>query len=845
MIPTPNRSDLVNRKGQISADTLRDVGEDVSALNKFRAQRGLNVSRNATGTDLTDARPDRILARLTGYDPDTESYSFVQVNVRRDSGSEVIEDWPHGVTDGGPAVPAYELTGLGGAVIGDVVEMWLAPSEDFWIFVSDGPLRKLQVQSVSDVYGHHSASLEDGSYVWAVGPNNEGLAVDVEYEARASGAFALPMGTSLMATGNARAGPNATIPLADTSGYLVGEEVEVSDANNSETATILAVNSGTIQVDELGHDYTTPTVTVTGVVASNDVVGNPNDPTNVQTIFIKNTTAINFTDNNIVQVSGPNATEYLPVTAFSANVWIKVQGMVNAYSRPTIRLIRQVFTVVADIVQVVNLFVFTGGTATNSPAAGSNVAVQISDTTGLYANDTITLTGITTTAITGATNANPIVITQAGHGLSTGATVTITGVLGNTAANGTWTITVLSSSTYSLDGSTGNGAYVSSSGQTVRTVTETATIQTVDSTTQVTVATLVHSYTLPLVLPTKWGDTGPWPCRVLDAYNNGFSYQDHQPTRNHLMYGLNLEKLGQRRYATKLQGHHPPSGSPMASNNPSAGAGSQINLSSTADLYIDDAVTVTDGVHTEQTVITSVKKDTWIKATLINGYTTPTVTPPTRQVYRAIPSGLQAENDVAPFGAGATAVTTVVSNGNVIVAETWTGLRFQDGATMIPAYLAGTIALDLLPCSQTQAGGLNPLIDQSLGFAKKQFPRIVFGGQDPVKHVGYAFDDMLTGLTSDGILTMHATTAVGSPTSPHDGLTILQLCCAASLITTGSTTHSASAPNTPQFFVQGAIAADSFWIWDGSHFTKLQDQINDQIAAAFASSGFTLDGGTW
>src|SRR5207249_4776576 len=50
-------------------------------------------------------------------------------------------------------------------------------------------------------------------------------------------------------------------------------------------------------------------------------------------------------------------------------------------------------------------------------------------------------------------------ITSAAHGLTTGTQVTITGVQGNTAANGTWTITVIDADTFSLNGSAGNGAY--------------------------------------------------------------------------------------------------------------------------------------------------------------------------------------------------------------------------------------------------------------------------------------------------------------------------------------------------------------------------------------------------
>jgi hypothetical protein len=64
-------------------------------------------------------------------------------------------------------------------------------------------------------------------------------------------------------------------------------------------------------------------------------------------------------------------------------------------------------------------------------------------------------------AITDATNASPIVITSADHGLTTGTRVTITGVGGNTGANGTFVITVVNANTFSLDDSNGGGNYTS------------------------------------------------------------------------------------------------------------------------------------------------------------------------------------------------------------------------------------------------------------------------------------------------------------------------------------------------------------------------------------------------
>lgn len=80
---------------------------------------------------------------------------------------------------------------------------------------------------------------------------------------------------------------------------------------------------------------------------------------------------------------------------------------------------------------------------------------------GLMQNGTGSLTPPANAAITGATNATPIVITSSGHGLNTGTRVTIASVVGNTAANGSWNITRINANTFSLDTSVGNGVYTS------------------------------------------------------------------------------------------------------------------------------------------------------------------------------------------------------------------------------------------------------------------------------------------------------------------------------------------------------------------------------------------------
>jgi hypothetical protein len=77
----------------------------------------------------------------------------------------------------------------------------------------------------------------------------------------------------------------------------------------------------------------------------------------------------------------------------------------------------------------------------------------------LMANGTGSLSKLDTGAVAGASNASPIVITSAGHGLQTGTRVTVAGVLSNTAANGTFTVSRIDADRFSLDGSAGNADY--------------------------------------------------------------------------------------------------------------------------------------------------------------------------------------------------------------------------------------------------------------------------------------------------------------------------------------------------------------------------------------------------
>lgn len=80
----------------------------------------------------------------------------------------------------------------------------------------------------------------------------------------------------------------------------------------------------------------------------------------------------------------------------------------------------------------------------------------------IYAGNPANVTTPLVRTVTNATNATPIEITVSGaHLFGDDDFVTIDGVVGNTAANGGWTITVTSSTKFTLSSSVGNGAYVS------------------------------------------------------------------------------------------------------------------------------------------------------------------------------------------------------------------------------------------------------------------------------------------------------------------------------------------------------------------------------------------------
>lgn len=97
--------------------------------------------------------------------------------------------------------------------------------------------------------------------------------------------------------------------------------------------------------------------------------------------------------------------------------------------------------------------------------AATNTLTTVVSASNVNTGTTFRATAPATITITNTTNATPIVVTATGHGLQTGDNVSISGITGNTNANGYFKVTRLTADTFSLQNYStgadiaGNGAH--------------------------------------------------------------------------------------------------------------------------------------------------------------------------------------------------------------------------------------------------------------------------------------------------------------------------------------------------------------------------------------------------
>lgn len=115
--------------------------------------------------------------------------------------------------------------------------------------------------------------------------------------------------------------------------------------------------------------------------------------------------------------------------------------------------------VLGGVQEPTNQSLLLGGAVTQALVAFNTANGTVTTT---VANGSGAVAGAVNLPVSAATNASPIVLTVSSTtGLTTGMNAKITGVQGNTAANGYWPITVVNGTQISLQGSTGSGTYTS------------------------------------------------------------------------------------------------------------------------------------------------------------------------------------------------------------------------------------------------------------------------------------------------------------------------------------------------------------------------------------------------
>lgn len=302
-------------------------------------------------------------------------------------------------------------------------------------------------------------------------------------------------------TGASNASPIA-ITTAGPHGYQTGMQVTIAGAlgntaaNGTFTITVTSPTSFTLNGSNGNGAWTSGGIT-TGILSGNTIIPAPSAPPTPEQNAITASLALSADDiSTILAFTGASNT----LTLATLNVLLQYQRLSLALSLGISDLMKWIQLTAgkpfggaaADTTEFCRRLAVLQGTGIavhdldyllrEQSASQSSIAFTATQATTVLQTirDAIAkLPSATTLPITGASNAAPIAVSTAvPNGLQTGAQVSISGALGNTAANGTFTITVTSPTSFSLNGSAGNGLWTSG-GIIAVTPYDTTTIQTI------------------------------------------------------------------------------------------------------------------------------------------------------------------------------------------------------------------------------------------------------------------------------------------------------------------------------------------------------------------------------
>lgn len=319
--------------------------------------------------------------------------------------------------------------------------------------------------------------------------------------------------------------PNIAITTAESHGYQTGMQVSISGvlgntaANGTFTIAVTSPTSFTLNGSAGSGAWTSGGI-ATGILSGNVIIPASSAPPTPEQNAITASLALSPDDiSAILAFTGAANTLSLGTlnvllqyqrlsSSLSLDIselilWIQLTGgnPFNGAPADTLEFCRRLAVLQATGLAVHDLdYLMRDQSATESSLAFT--ATQATAVLQAIRDAVAKLPAATTIPITGASNASPIAISTAlPNGLQTGAQVSISGALGNTAANGTFSITVTSPTSFTLNGSNGSGTWAGGGTITV-TAYDATTIQTIFVTALATATGTTANVVTPILLKT-------------------------------------------------------------------------------------------------------------------------------------------------------------------------------------------------------------------------------------------------------------------------------------------------------------------------------------------------------
>ena len=245
-------------------------------------------------------------------------------------------------------------------------------------------------------------------------------------------------------------------------GGATGDAILIDAANDSQVTGLIDDNDLLFAVDD-GIEVRLEDSDFAGGITRNVISGHGGHGINFTPVATRSGVVDAATDTDPIIITSLNH-------GLSTGETVVIQGMVNQdgdFNYPgngthTITRLSSDQFILDGVSAAAPEFFYDGGGSWFVPGAGDGLVTI--DLQGRV------LKGPVTTAINengvndGDADPTEIVITSIAHGLTTGDTIRVSNVEGNTAANGIHTITVIDADTFSLDGTTSNGAHVARTG---------------------------------------------------------------------------------------------------------------------------------------------------------------------------------------------------------------------------------------------------------------------------------------------------------------------------------------------------------------------------------------------